>query len=308
MSKAADLLIWDSSSCQSQSIDFIPQLQRLRKVPFAGIIVVAPDPQTVPPSIGDLSIAYPVTVRLGLNALHDALIDAVGFFVQSKGQSGFVVITNSFALWLALFQRLEPKSVVLVSSKDPTKCLEFSFLPEHLPIRTLAWPILEEATTPARDDAPSPAHPPIEPIPEEEDEEAAGNSEDDQGSEGGSRQGTTQPFPVLEKHQIDLRSPSASTRGGEATPKRRSPEQAMQVPAKFQPLVEAMRATGKVMVPVADLEGQMKAWAAKLGQPVDDRGSHIQQAADAQIVIWDKAINYVRFKNRALSTAPVEYV
>jgi hypothetical protein len=85
MSRTADLLIWDSSSCPSQSVDFIPHLQRVRKIPFAGIIVIAPDPQTIPPFIGDLSISFPVTVRFGPDALHDALIDAVGFFMQSKG-------------------------------------------------------------------------------------------------------------------------------------------------------------------------------------------------------------------------------
>jgi hypothetical protein len=140
MSRSPEILIWDSSTCQSQTIDFIPQLQRLRPTAFSSIVVIAPEPATIPPSLGDLAITLPVTIRLGPNALYDGLLDAISFFQETNGQAAFVIITAALPLWITLLQRLEPKSVAFVSSTDPSQCLEFSFLPATIAVQTYSWP------------------------------------------------------------------------------------------------------------------------------------------------------------------------
>jgi hypothetical protein len=268
----------------------------------------------LPAAFGDLPIALPVTLRFGPNAVHDALIDCVGFFTQTKGQSTFVVITNSFPLWITLFQRLTPKLVVFVSSKDPSKSLEFSFLPESLPVRLLAWPSLEEVSGQPEHDEPTQ---PIEPISTGEEEDAPEVSQPSgepsldevEAQPTRSRAAPIQPLQNLERHQLDLRSPARQP-DSEVTPKRQqqTAEQVVQVPAKFQPLIEAMKSLGKVMVSVADLEGQLKIWSTRLNQPIDNIGAYIAKAADAQIILYDKQINYVRFRNRTLASATIEYV
>ena len=86
------------------------------------------------------------------------------------------------------------------------------------------------------------------------------------------------------------------------------PDQSLEVPVKFRPLIEAMKSMGKAMISLSDLEGQLKTWSAKLNQPIDNINQYITKAADAQLVIYDKSINYVRFRNRSMANAAIEYV
>ena len=132
------------------------------------------------------------------------------------------------------------------------------------------------------------------------------------------------PLSDLDKYQIDLRSPigETPTRLGEnpeftphrtagATPTSRiaaATTTAIKVPAQFRVLVESMRSMGKTMISLGDLEAQLRTWSTKLGEPVDNTTSYINKATEAQIVIYDKEINYVRFRNRSLSTGSIEYV
>lgn len=133
--------------------------------------------------------------------------------------------------------------------------------------------------------------------------------------------GSIQPLSNLDKYQIDLRSPVVSANTSrlsesgnvDLTPKRPSAvttgrDQVFEVPAKFQPLMEAMRAMNKAMISLSDLEGQLKHWGAKLGEPIDNVNAYICKASDQQIIIYDKSINYVRFRNRAMSTGKIHYV
>lgn len=79
-------------------------------------------------------------------------------------------------------------------------------------------------------------------------------------------------------------------------------------PVKFQPLIEAMKSIGKAMIALSDLEDQLKKWSESLNQPIENTNAYISKASDAGIVIYDKSINYVRFKNRVMMSANVEYV
>jgi hypothetical protein len=307
MKSSPDILVWDSSTCPSKTIDFIPDLQRTRKAAFANIIIIAPDPHSLPSALGDLTVVLPVVVRFGPNAIHDAIIDVVSSLVSSKGQVGVVLITGKFSLWVSIFQRLEPKSVVFISNKDPNSCLELTFFPQSIPTKTLTWPGLEAVRSSNDRDLIDLASEPVE-----EEEVSERLVQDDSGEDESPG---IQPLANLEKYQIDLRSPAGGAQSHqsdspEITPKRRghAREDVLQIPAKFQPLVEAMKSIGKALISLGDLEGQLKVWSEKLNEPIDNINSYIAKATDAQIIIYDKAINYVRFRNRAIATAKVEYV
>jgi hypothetical protein len=65
----------------------------------------------------------------------------------------------------------------------------------------------------------------------------------------------------------------------------RSHNDVIQIPLKFQPLVEAMKAAGKALISVSDLEGQLKVWSVKLNVPVENINSLMSKATEAQIII-----------------------
>jgi hypothetical protein len=307
MKASSDLLIWDCQTCQSKSIDFIPELQRIRKAAFGTIVVIAPDPRALPAALGDLCAALPIVVRFGPSAIHDAIVDIVGALASAKRQANAVVITSKFPLWVTLFQRLEPKSVLFISDKDPNSCLELSFFPQSVPLKALSWPSLSETRVSGQADL-------IDLAPAHAEEEDGSDNYAQEGS-GEDEQTGIEPLANLEKYEIDLRSPgdpvpSHQRDPEEVTPKRaaRSHEEVIQIPVKFQPLVEAMKAIGKSLISLNDLEGQLKIWSTKLNVPIDNINAYISKATDAQIVIYDKAINYVRFRNRSIATSKLEYV
>jgi hypothetical protein len=320
--KSAEILVWDCVTCESESLEFIPQLQRYRKTSFAIIIIAAQEVSKIPPGIGDLAIALPITTRFGGSAIYDSLVDAIGFFVQAKGNCSFVVISNTLPLWITLFQRIEPKSVTFISTTDPKRFLEFSFLSEKIPVRMLAWPRLEELASSGQDESslsPSTIHDEGLTI-EEEDLEIEGDTTKQPAifvDEETPRKPVIQPLKNMESHHIDLRSPitgsppshqSDSESVGSKKEPKGSSDQPIQVPAKFKALVEVMRSMGKVMISIADLEGQLKIYATKTGEPIDNPSAYITKAGDAQIITIEKGINYVRFRNRGLATASITYV
>jgi hypothetical protein len=323
--KSAEILVWDCATCESDSLDFIPQLQRYRKTTFAIIIVAARDIAKLPSSIGDLAVALPITTRFGESAISDSLVDAIGFFVQAKGNCSFVVVSNQLPLWITLFQRIEPKSVTFISAKDPKGFLEFSFLPEKIPVRMLAWPTLEELASSGPDEsALSPST--IEEqglTAEEEDLEMEDDTPEqqppfvDEETPRKPHPPVIQPLKNMESHHIDLRSPisgsppshnSDSENVSVKKDAKQSSDQPIQVSMKFKALIEVMRSIGKVMVSIQDLEGQLKQYGTKTGEPIENPSAYIAKAGDAQILTIDKGINYVRFRNRNLATASIAYV
>jgi hypothetical protein len=320
VSKASELLIWDSGACKSDSIDFIAKLQQIRKTAFAGIVIISVDPRTLPAAVGDLAVTHSVVTRFGENAIRDAVIDAIAFYGHTKGQATYVVITDQFPFWITLFHRLEPKGIVFVSSKDPTQSLEFSFLPENIPFRTLTWPSLVDGSSRVPEDETatlSSIHP-IESVHEAEipsdGEEVNGNASDDDFLPVSSHNPGIQPLDGVETWDIGLSSPGGTPppeKKKSASPKKVQQQQArertVQVQGKFHPLVEAMKSVGKVMILLSDLEAPLKSWSAKLNKPIESTKAYIAKAADAQLVVYDEATNYIRFRNRSLANSPIEY-
>jgi hypothetical protein len=255
-----EILVWDCCTCESQSLDFISHLQRYRKGSFAGVIIAAREPATVPPGLGDLAICLPITTRLGANAVYDTLVDAVTCYVQAKGNCSFVVISNSLPLWITLFQRIEPKSVTFLSNRDLKSHLEFTFLPEKIPVRLLAWPTLEEFTSSGQEEAPSSPSSVHEPefaaeeeqVEAEEDENEHPSTFNDDETPGKPHMPVIQPLKNMESHHIDLRSPTcgspSQSDSERVTPRREpkpQPDQGLQVSVRFKALIEVMRSIGK---------------------------------------------------------------
>jgi hypothetical protein len=322
--KTAEALVWDCCTCESQSLEFVSTLQHYRKGSFAVIIVAARESAKIPPGLGDLAACLPVITRFGASSIYDSLVDVVTFFVQAKGSCSFVVISNSLPLWITLFQRIEPKSVTFVSTKNLKSHLEFTFLPDKIPVRMLAWPTLEELSSSGQDETAESELSFQEPESTVENEQVE-SEEDitdqqsifaDEETPRKPHMPVIQPLKNMESHHIDLRSPICGSPDSQPDPERVTPkrepkpqsEQALQVPAKFKALVEVMRSTGKVMVSLQDLEGQLKIYAAKTGEPIENPSLYIAKAGDAQIITIDKGIGYVRFRNRALLTAPITYM
>jgi hypothetical protein len=305
-----DILIWDSESCESDTADFIPRLQQLRQSPFSHILIQSGLPSKIPPDLEDLAISLPVTVRFGPHAVHDVLADVISLSTQSKGKCGFTVVSNSQPLWISLFKRIEPKAVTFVSSTDPKSLFDFSWLPQTVPVRVLSWPGLAAVEGGDEDELELPLSA-IEAQGFLSDEEP--NEEEEHHSP--SRHGPPiQPLKDVDVHEIDLRSPLSVSQAAEidgGTPKRgvkAVSDQTLQVPLKFKPLVEVMRSIGKIMVSIADLEAQLKLYAAKTNEPIENPGAYIAQAGTARVLTIDRAINYVRFTNRSLATTNVVYI
>ncbi|OHT07950.1 hypothetical protein TRFO_05077 [Tritrichomonas foetus] len=366
-SKQAALLLWDCSLCPSQNVEFVQQIARNFKLNNLNILVCAKDQKTIPPSVSDLSIAYPVTCRFGPNAIFDTMADVVGFLAKCKNNCTFVLISTNFPIWINLFQRASPKMLVFVSSVDPRTSLDFSFLPPSISINILKWPnleslkameaqpiemieqeelsndelsndsdnhitnqdeqleVLEQDDTEEDDDEAAYNHQTIAEEEEEEDSEIDASVSSQSSMKKDSQMASTiQPLANIEKYNIDLRSPAPNTpsrNSSEMSPvtssKRPPPSsaahppsngQTMSIPAKFQPLIEAMKSIGKAMISLSDLEGQLKVWCNKLNEPIENTNTYIAKASDAGIIIYDKSINYVRFRNRQMANANIEYV
>ena len=69
-----------------------------------------------------------------------------------------------------------------------------------------------------------------------------------------------------------------------------------------------MRAAGKAMISLSDLEDLFADACERLNLPSTNMSAMIDKAADAGLVIMDKSINYVRFRNRAMATGSITYI
>ena len=105
-------------------------------------------------------------------------------------------------------------------------------------------------------------------------------------------------------YQTQIPVPKAIQQTSKANPG----EQTFTVPIKFQPLIEAMRAAGKAMISMNDLEGHLKTAAAHLNIQQPNTNTIVNKANDAGFIIYDKSIKYVRFRNRQMTTGIINYV
>ena len=66
--------------------------------------------------------------------------------------------------------------------------------------------------------------------------------------------------------------------------------------------------SGNSMISMSDLEKLFDDACDRLNLQASNMNTMIDKAADAGLVIVDKSINYVRFRNRAMATGPIQYV
>ena len=81
-----------------------------------------------------------------------------------------------------------------------------------------------------------------------------------------------------------------------------------EVALEFKPLVEVMKSIGKAMISVNDLENPLMKYCNENNMPHFNTNSYVHKASDAGVIIYDRSINYVRFRNRSFMDANIEYV
>lgn len=81
-----------------------------------------------------------------------------------------------------------------------------------------------------------------------------------------------------------------------------------QVSVQFKPLIEAMKLVGKSMVSYNDFITSLRGYCKIENIQINDAMELIESAVEGGIVIFDKSINYLRFRNRSLSTSTIQYV
>ncbi|OHT17611.1 hypothetical protein TRFO_00869 [Tritrichomonas foetus] len=351
MSKSVkSILLWDISACPANSTECISNLVKLLKVNFTSIIVTAAQHSDFPPDISDLSTLMPIVLRYGKHAIYDAIVDAVSSIGKSK-KFNFVLLSNSYGIWIDLFQKLPPTSLVFVSKNDPRQSLSYSFLPESVKSTILQYPSLNEITgqvsiidsimAEGNDDEDDNLYQPIikkhgqkpqKPYQNRKGSlEAGGEEEEEENYEQNdsyspkkesqkvvfktktsppSQVDRIKPLSNLEKHQIDLRSPTPSKaeKADGRNKNSASKDQGTSFPLMFQPLIEAMKSIGKSMISKSDLEEQFNICCKNLNLPPQDLMLMIEKASSYGLIIYDNSINYVRFKNRSLATATITYI
>ena len=114
------------------------------------------------------------------------------------------------------------------------------------------------------------------------------------------------------ENTIDLRSPITGNNmkdlSSSFTPDvKQKKSNVVVIPRIYQPLIESMRSIGKSMIQLSVLTEEIKKTCQQLGIPEQDALGIINQAHNDGYIILDKTINYIRFRNRSLSKADIEY-
>ena len=297
--------VWDAAECPSQDTTFIPKISKLIKASVSEVIVMSKDQRSILPGLSDLSTVLPVTTRFGSHALYDAVVDIIAQIAKKKTKFTIVLVANRLSVWINLFRSLPPQKLVVISQEDPNSCLDFAFLPDGIRTVLLRWPdlselqgirdeptmqssLLNEDTASLDEDL----------MQQDDDELASAEQSMYTDSILKSSSPKVKPLSNMTRQQISVRSPKPVAQK----------QDGLAVPVKFQPLIEAMRAAGKAMISMSDLEKLFDDACDRLNLQASNMNAMIDKAADAGLVIVDKSINYVRFRNRAMATGPIQYV
>ncbi|KAK8838198.1 hypothetical protein M9Y10_035617 [Tritrichomonas musculus] len=379
---ANSILLWNTNDCPSDSAECIYNISKLLKVTFTSIIVMANDHSQLSPDLSDAATILPISIRCGEHSIHDAIVDVVQSIMKNQ-KYNFVIISNDYAIWIDIFQRIQPTNLVFISKNDPRQSLSFSFLPDTVKCSILQWPSLREVTgsisgiemvNDVEDDMSTSSQKPsksqkkaspqqkqmtMQQKPKSQQRQQQqhqqqqpdfysqqydtendynsdaniydDNEEDitDESSYSYSKKNQQKvvfnqkssppperikPLSNLEKHQIDLRSPTGPSKPpvvDSIEPKKSQFNQASKdqpsIPLQFQPLIEAMKSIGKSMISLSDLEEQFNICCKNLNLPPQDLKTMIDKASSNGLIIFDSSINYVRFKNRQIANTQIVY-
>ena len=238
--KEQTFLVWDASDCPAQNIAFISKISKLVKVHLTHIIVLSQEQHSILPGLSDLATVMPVVTRFGAHALCDAVVDVVGDVAKKQKRFNMVLIANRLSIWFNLFRRIPPSKLIVISQEDPANCLDFAFLPETIKTVMLKWPDLTERQGTAREE------PTIQSITVNEDtmfddedtddhqfDEELASAEPSMLTDSIMRYESpkVKPLSNMTRNQIPVRSPTGSGQK----------QDGLNVPVKFQPLIEAMK-------------------------------------------------------------------
>lgn len=382
MSKRSAFLLWDVTSCQSQTVDSIREMSTVLNHNYDTIFVFAEDVRQICPAINDLMITLKVVLRFGESAIYDIIVDVIKAITSAEKKFHFDLVSNRLSLWFSLFQQIQPSSLTIISSKDPRDDFDFTFLPTNTQCKLYKWPSIEQLEGPIESKS-QVTHSQIEyeRYDDDDDDEyrkyiqtqeqqqqnlmnqIQGISDEVEEDEG-DRNSTYPQSPYtnvtspnsspykneyntvndasnrvssptdssepVKRHTLKSKSKASlplqqsqqtveHSRNQHQAPSKSRGNQVNAgnkdsqvypniIPVEFKPLFESMKACGKSMISLHDLEASFNRWCSQY----TDGGtinlmSLINKASEANYVIFDKSINYIRFRDRTINTAQIQY-
>lgn len=340
MNQNETYLLWNCNECHSKSMGLIGQISEKLKLSISGMVFFANDPVSIPADANDLGLVMPLSIRFGEYAFYDAIVDIITLIKTQNEHFNLILISNSSSIWISLFMHISPDNLIFVSSENPESALDFSFLPSSTHTKVLQWPKLIPFTHELNDDlgdfesqysqfqgnSSNSSPKTLKSRSIEKDSDYSNPTEDDLNSPN-IHEEEEEISHIYQKssHYSRLNlsgqihtKPERETKTQIPQPLRTSQIQtsrygisgdnSFNVPIKFQPLVEAMKAAGKAMISLNDLENNLKNICAELNISQPNTTTIINKANDAGIIIYDKSIKYVRFRNRAMANGTINYV
>lgn len=311
------LLFWDCTTCPSGDVEFIRKLEDEMKFSFRRIIVCSPDPSNLSSACAELPYAYDVVFRFGGHSLSESIIDVVRM-ATTVDKFSAVVISDNVEIWLTLFQRINPERLVIIGQANNSEAVEFAFLPQTVKTTLLSWPNLEPfGEFSEQEEAFIPSELSIHSEVSVESNTTEDNQLQDDDSEelfqspsNVSASRTSRIKPLADDTPEQNYSSLLNTPTKRTTPIPSMPQRSdvLEVPKQFMALTEAIRSTEKAMVQIAQFEEAYRAVCEELGEEPLNTNTIISRASDAGLVIFDRTINYIRFRNRAMLTAEINYV
>lgn len=305
----SSILIWDCSTCQSDSIALIQQMSQMINKRFDQIILFSNEVQHIPDDASELTSLYSTTIRYGENALYDVIVDVVGFVSKVKSSGTVVLASSKIAIWLSMFQKYPINSLFIISDDNVEDTMELAFLPDSIDVQFVAWNNFQSGKRQVRVIKQKKEE--EEPVQEVEEEyphidgNISGLSAMQAGLDSDSR---TESDGLMDDDDSELEHQEQIYQNPQPpASKPRHDNDQIVIDMKYQPLIEAMKTIGKAMINLPVLTAQVKLTCQQLGLQEPNLSALISQASDEGIVIFDKSINYIRFKNRSLPNMQIVY-
>ena len=337
----SSILVWDCSSCKSNSIKTIRDISMNSGVRFSKIILFAEEMKDFPKDADSVSSVLNTVIRIGEASLYDAIVDFILFSNEVKEIEKVFIISDSIEVWASLMQSITPHELAIISNNNQSESIEIQFLPESIKVSFIEWNQKQPSTpsTPKQqlkheiveqEEESETTGSPISikndaSINEEEEEEVEieedleEEEEEEEEAESVAKNDTEYSSSVAIKplasidadNLLDLRSPITGHHVKDLTsaftPDTKKEKNEIVVSRKYQPLIEAMRSIGKSMVPLDSFVEELEKECQILGVPSQNAMSIISKASNDGIIIYDKTIKYIRFRNRSFSNVNIEY-
>lgn len=333
----ASIAIWDCNQCQASNIEFIQSISSITKSKLTKLFVFSRNQAKIPDEIFNLQGIIETVIRFGDMAFYDIVADILLFTSKNKEIKNIIVASSSIMSWISLIESVNPKQFYYFTPQNQQEVFDqigFSFYNQNKIVYN-QWVYGEAVIDESNDKELLQTQNSMEedfenaevqeesqklvsnnePVVEEEEE--IFQEEESFNQNFTSSPGSIKPLTSIENNNIiDLRSPVAMDRSIDltskfsptTTPKRDQKDEVYNIPRVYQPLIEAMKAIGKAMIPLNSLSDEFKKTCSQLGVGEQNIMTIINKASDAGLVIFDKTINYVRFRDRKISFSQITYI